>query len=842
MSDLLFWWILFLIIGWIAFPICFSLFKNLYTKGYSFSKIVGLLIWGYAYWIGNTFGFIGNTRVGAIFTLIVILFASIIFLYKKHLWIEIYDWIKSHKKVILFSEAIFLISIFFMTMMRGANPGIIGTEKPMELTFINGILRSQSFPPNDPWLSGYSISYYYFGYLIIAAIIKIIGTNPGIAFNLALIFWFALISIGAFGILFNILIGKIEQDKKSISQKKVNSAILNSILAPVFLLIVSNGEGFLELLHSLGFLWKADQSGEMVSRFWSWLDIRELSNPPSMPFDWNVGRIGGTWWWRASRVLQDYTIQGQPREIIDEFPFFSFYLGDLHPHVLAMPFVLLCIICSYTLLIEERENENSLLKNIASFWKKGFNWFLALALGSLIFINTWDFPIYFGLAGVVYVISIYPKRESIGIIIKESIMGLFTLGVICITFYLPFLIGFSSQAGGILPSLIFQSRSVHLLVMFLPLVAILLSDILFRILPDLPRTLIRKSFLISLGGYIISLMVSLLFPFVIGAIPDVYRYLQNHLGGNYKNFIQLSSQRLHTYISIYGASSTKELILGTMERIISDPIDILVLIIMVSAMISIIIHSIKQAKLTEDQLLINKQDSFIGLMILLGAGLILFPEIFYLRDQFGWRMNTIFKFYFQSWILFSISAAYAVSQSSKIKKSLGKKVIITVTILSIILGLVYPFFSTRERIEGLVGRDFTLNGNQYSQLSNQDEYESVKYLNLVPLGVISEAVGGSYSNYGRISKFTGLPTLLGWPGHEMQWRGGVEEIGSRESDIKELYSTKNWITAKDILEKYNLRYIYIGDVERNTYQISEEKFKLNLPVIFKNSSVVIYEY
>jgi len=72
--------------------------------------------------------------------------------------------------------------------------------------------------------------------------------------------------------------------------------------------------------------------------------------------------------------------------------------------------------------------------------------------------------------------------------------------------------------------------------------------------------------------------------------------------------------------------------------------------------------------------------------------------------------------------------------------------------------------------------------------------------------------------------------------------GGVEEIGSRESDIKEMYSTNDWITAKDILEKYNLRYIYIGDVERNTYQISEEKFKLNLPVIFKNSSVVIYEY
>jgi YYY domain-containing protein len=842
MGDLFKWWIFFEIIGWIAFPICFSLFKNLYTKGYSFTKIIGLLFWGYAYWIGNTFGIIGNTRLGAVFALIVILSASFISLYKKHLWAEIYDWIRAHIKIILFSEALLLISIFFMVMMRGANPEIIGTEKPMELAFINGILRSPSFPPNDPWLSGYSISYYYFGYLIIAAVIKIIGTDSGIAFNLALILWFALISVGAFGILFNILIRKMRQDEKILSKKKVNSALFYSFLAPAFLLLVSNGEGLLELLHSLGFLWKPDQNGEMVSRFWSWLDIKELSQPPPTPFDWHVGRIGGTWWWRASRVLQDYTIQGQPREIIDEFPFFSFLLGDLHPHVLAMPFVLLCIISGYTYLLEENKNKFSLLKNVTAFWSKGFNWFLALALGSLIFINTWDFPIYFGMIGAIYIISIYPKRESIGEILKESVILLFTLGFICSMFYLPFLISFSSQAGGILPSLVFQSRSIYLLVMFFPFIVIVLSDLIFRILADLPKPLVRRNFVIAFGGYLFSLIISMIVPFIVGAIPDLYRYLQSSLGGNYENYIQQSMQRYQTLISIYGGSNTQELILGTIERIISDPIDILVMITIISAVISMVIYFIKQEEQTESRLLINKQDSFIGLMIFLGAGLILFPEVFYLRDQFGWRMNTIFKFYFQSWLLFSISAAYAVSQVGEIKKPLVRKVIAALTLFSIISGFVYPFFAVEERIDGLAGRDFTLNGNMYLQISNPDEYKAVRYLNLVPFGVVSEAVGGSYSNYGRISKFTGLPTVLGWPGHELQWRGGVEEIGSRESDIKELYSTNNWITVKNILDKYNIRYIYIGDVERKTYQISEEKFVFNLPVIFNNSSVVIYKY
>ncbi len=842
MGDLLKWWVLFEIIGWITFPICFSLFKNLYTKGYSFSKITGLLFWGYAYWIGNTFGIIGNTRLGAVFALIVILSASIISLYKKHIWTEIYTWIKENIKIILFSEVLFLISLFFMVVMRGANPEIIGTEKPMELSFINGILRSQTFPPNDPWLSGYSISYYYFGYLIIAAIIKIIGTDSGIAFNLALIFWFALISVGAFGILFNILIGKIQQGRKRLPRKKVNSALLYSFIAPVFLLLLSNGEGLLELLHSLGFLWKQDQGGEMVSRFWSWLDIKELSQPPPIPFNWDVGRIGGTWWWRASRVLQDYTILGQSREIIDEFPFFSFLLGDLHPHVLAIPFVLLCIISGYTYLLEENENKFSLIKNVTAFWRKGFNWFLALALGSLIFFNTWDFPVYFGMVGAIFIISIYPKRESIGEMLKESIVVLFTLVFICSIFYLPFLISFSSQAGGILPSLIFQSRSIHLLVMFFPLIMIVLSDLFFRILAYLPKNLVRRNFLIAFGGYLFSLIVSMIVPFFVGAIPDLYRYLQNSFGRNYENSIQQSMRRYQVLISTYEASNSKELIFRTIERIISDPIDILVLITLISVVISIGIYFLKEAEQRESRLLINKQDSFIGLMIFLGAILILFPEVFYLRDQFGWRMNTIFKFYYQSWILFSISAAYAISQIGKIKKSLVKKVVTALSLISVVSGLVYPFLAVIERINGLTGRDFTLNGNEYLQISNPDEFEAVRYLNLVPFGVISEAVGGSYSNYGRISKFTGLQTVLGWPGHELQWRGSGKEIGSREYDIKELYSTNKWVTAKNILDKYNLRYIYIGNIERKTYQISEEKFISNLPVIFNNSSVVIYEY
>ena len=81
-------------------------------------------------------------------------------------------------------EALFLLAFAAWAFVRAANPEAVGTEKPMELAFINAILRSPAFPPHDPWLSGYAISYYYFGYVLVAMLAKTGGTSGGVAFNL----------------------------------------------------------------------------------------------------------------------------------------------------------------------------------------------------------------------------------------------------------------------------------------------------------------------------------------------------------------------------------------------------------------------------------------------------------------------------------------------------------------------------------------------------------------------------------------------------------------------------------------------------------------------------------
>ena len=83
--------------------------------------------------------------------------------------------------------------------------------------------------------------------------------------------------------------------------------------------------------------------------------------------------------------------------------------------------------------------------------------------------------------------------------------------------------------------------------------------------------------------------------------------------------------------------------------------------------------------------------------------------------------------------------------------------------------------------------------------------------------------------------------MIGWPGHELQWRGGAEEQGTRQSDIEQLYTTRSWQEAKGIVDRYGIDYIYVGHLERNSYQpLDERKFLAFMDEIYKNNSVAIY--
>ena len=687
MINFILWYLLLSAVGLAALPIAYSVFSRLPDRGYSLSRPLGLLIWGFVYWLLASLQLLQNNAGGMIFAFLLLMGVSLLCL-KSTSWREIAHFLRERKALWITGELLFLAFFAVMTLMRAVHPDISGTEKPMELAFINAILRSPNFPPNDPWLSGYSISYYYFGYVLVAMLSRITGIASAISFNLALSSWFGMIALAAFGILFNLLETKrnkqTDLEENVISHKKT---ALVSLLAPVFILILSNLEGFLEILHARGLFWEQTSTGDWQSRFWSWLNVAELNQPPSIPFGSAPERIGGIWWWRASRVLQDFDSSGNAKEIIDEFPFFSFLLGDLHPHVLSMPFVILAIGLALNLYLKA---QNRLFSGLSlwdwiyqSFRKRQFNeekpglfawistpdfWITALALGGLAFLNTWDFPIYVALVSAVYALR---RSQSLGWSFARGLdfieMG-GVLGVLGVVLYLPFYLGFDSQAGGFLPSLGFFTRGVYFWLMFGPFLLPIFAWLLMIYRDRSNRVHLFQGVKISLGLFLGLFVVS----YLAGWLG-----LRTALGG--------------LLAGLHGGGTPEVILLGSISRRLAEPgtwITLLGLIsLTVGGLFSMLLPGEKSREETETPVDEDRTpvspDGFILLLVLIGCGLSLFPEFLYLRDQFGWRMNTIFKFYFQVWILWGLAGAFAFVKIWANAKNLGK------TLVGVGLTLVY---------------------------------------------------------------------------------------------------------------------------------------------------------
>ena len=240
---------------------------------------------------------------------------------------------------------------------------------------------------------------------------------------------------------------------------------------------------------------------------------------------------------------------------------------------------------------------------------------------------------------------------------------------------------------------------------------------------------------------------------------------------------------------------------------------------------------------------IGNSHYFVLLLILMGGLLVLFTEFYFLRDQFGSRMNTIFKFYYQTWIMWGIAAAFGVSVLLRELRrywAIGFRIGLT---FLFIMALAYPVMSVWNKTNGFLPQEgLTLDGAAYLEKSNQDDIAGIRWLESAPPGAVIEAVGPQYSEFARVATISGQPNVLGWAGHESQWRGGRKEIGTREEDIQAIFSSNDWEHTKLLLDMYNVRYIFIGNLERRTYRVNEAKFErfLGEPV-FQAGQVSIYE-
>ncbi len=797
--QVLSWYFLLVLLGWLTFPLTFHLFRRLPDRGFTLSRILGLLLWGFGFWLLTNLGLLQNLPGGILFGLAALIGVSL-WAGWGH-WREIRDWVGENWRLVLIAELVFLIGFCFMALVRGANPDATGTEKPMELAFINAILHSETFPPHDPWLSGYAISYYHFGYILAAMLAKVTFTSGGVAFNLMLTSVFAMSATGAYGILFNLLsaFGKAIRDGFK--------ALGWALLGPVFLLFVSNLEAVLEMLHQYGVGW---DFGAGTSRFWQWINIESLLAAPTKPFTLIPHQFW--WWWQASRVVQDIDLTGAVSGLspIDEFPAFSFVLGDLHPHVLVMPFVMLIIGLAFNIFRGAMDSDKRFLGIRVSF---RWDLFLvsAIVVGGIVFLNTWDLPVYFSLLVGAFLIRQVTRKgwswTRLGEVLKLAI----PLGVLSFVLYLPFLISFQSQAGGILPNVYYPTRGLYLWIMFGTL---FIPIFLFF------GWLLRKHVKADWGwsGIIIGGIVALLAALVISLALGIAR---TEFG-----------QQL---IAAQGFTSAAGLLSAAVVQRLKYGVTLLTLVALLITGLAFLIGQMKKDDFGGESE--NNPIGFVLLLIVLGGLMVLAPEFVYLRDNFGTRMNTVFKFYYQAWMLWSLAAAFAAVVLIRKGSWLSRIVIVLFTLL----GLIYPVFAYPNKTNNFkTANGYTLDASAYLEIYQPGEAAAIEWLSHQPAGTVAEAVGGQYSVYARVSTLSGQPTVLGWPGHEGQWRGGYTEVGDRETDIRLLYEAADWQTALEIIQRYDIRYIYIGSLELNAYAVNPIKFEQSLEVGFDEANVRIF--
>ncbi len=877
------WYVVVQAFGLAALPLCLRLFRHLPDRGYGMSKPLGLLLAGWTFWLLTTLGWLHNT-VGGILVALGLLLA---------LGLVVKAQIPNPKSQspnskpascllppassILLSELVFALAFVAWCLVRAHMPRIqtAGGEKWMEIAFLRAILRADTFPPHDPWLSGFAISYYHFGYIIVAMLTRLAAVPPSIAFNLGIATLFALTCAGASTLAYNLGYvtngpplgppASCRHDDHDLttdgpptgppaSYRHANRAVAfgGAVLAPLLVAVMGNLEGLLEVFHAAG----VGSAG-----FWAWLDITRLDQPP-VPFGqgtWVPTRF--FWWWQASRVLQDYGPWGGEQHVIDEFPGFSFILGDMHPHVLALPFVLLALALALNLYLAALKRPGSSQATKPGFLRE--TWFLspweflvyALCLGGLGFLNTWDFPIYLFVLVAAYALAALrtsyltfdTSRLTFGVSRFTFAVSRLTFDVLHLAFlflslliagillYFPFWASFQSQAGGILINVFSATRLPQFLVMFGPLAFIAVAFVAGEARRSGVRMarVLRWTLAVLVGILVLLALVLALFALLasLGAI-------QPQGPASYA----VAWIRGEPLPGVEEPATAGDVLLRNLLARVLNPWTALVLIGLI-ATVALTLRE-KETRFSGKNP-VSESSDFVLLLLATGGLLALGVEYVYLSDHFGTRMNTVFKFYFQTWVLWAIAAAYALATFAR----RGRVGVVAVAGLLILAGFVYPLLAIPARA-GEYGGPPTLDATAYLAQAQPEDYAAIAWLNenvgrdgdVVP--VILEAPGDQFKAYvyeGRVSAHTGLPTLLGWGGHEHQWRGDYEEQARREPDIEALYTSVDPDEVWALLDEYDIRYVYVGPLERGRYPPAGlAKFAGLLDVAYDADGVTIY--
>ena len=592
MIEALSWFLAVEFLGLVALPPAFLLFRHLPDRGYTLVKPASLVVFSYVLWILGLTHVVPNSQV----TILVILLVGTV-IAAGMMWrlsTELKAFLKENWRLVLAAEAIFVAFFLLWLGIVSEAPAINHTEKPMDFGFMNAVLQSRFFPPEDHWLAGFSISYYYFGHFIMAFLTQITGVASSVGYNLGVALIPALTAVGAFGLLYNLV---------RIAGGRAKTGMVFGLAAALLVVLAGNLEGSLEFVKLRG--WGGDG-------FWDWAAIKGLEADAAT----GSGILPDQYWWwfRASRVIDTLADGVSLDYTITEFPVFSFILGDLHPHVTGLPFVLLGL--------------GLVLNLYRSPARLGLRWL-------------WNNPWHAGALGVVRRVSglyqhlgpAYGGRPDGRGLAAESLhrlrrrnasgglgrrQGVLPVMALAVVLFLPFYLDLNSQASGVLPLLGVATRP-FLLFLVIGLFILLGAALVFRQALGLARPSLADA------PMAIVIVVVVLAPAVLwAAAAFLFTSFSDGIGAAFEEIGR------RVVLVVPGMLLAGLAALGAAQR----------------------------ARMGLEPAVV-----FVLLLTGLGFYLLVGTELFYVVDSFGGgfrRMNTVFKTYYQVWLLLGVAGTFAL--------------------------------------------------------------------------------------------------------------------------------------------------------------------------------------
>ncbi|MCD6302552.1 MAG: glycosyltransferase family 39 protein, partial [Anaerolineae bacterium] len=813
------WLLALYVLAWGTFPLAHALFRGLADRGYLLSKALGLLLFGYLAWLLPSLRVAPNS-VGLMWGCAgAVVMAGAVVAYAQR--DALGAFLRTRWRHLVRSELLFLALFGLSLAIRWANPDlwhpVMGGEKPMDLAYLNAILRSKWFPPYDPWFAGGYINYYYLGLAQMASAIKLTGIVPTTAYNLAVPTLFALTGTGACAVVHGLL---ADGDAEGGWWSRAWGYGLAGTVAVVLLGNLGQVKLLWEGWKALGATAVSDATPSAlvavargVTGIWRWLfEGQQLAFRP----EW--------WYWNASRIMA----HGE----INEFPFFTFLYGDLHAHMTALPYALLALGIMVS-VVRRRSARITPAPRLTAHWlcwirrlpwaRLGECAALALVLGYLWGSNTWDLPTYAGILGVCLALTEWDRAGRLDArgLLRAGCWLALTLGVSYVLTW-PY---HANYGAGYTSVRLWQDARTSL------------SENLW----------IHGLFLYVLYAYVVTVARER------GTRQPIVRAVRAFLRRPrrfqrlYRSLVYgqtLAYQFCWALLAALGVIWLASLLAGFGAVAMGLPLLVGALLLLVD-----------KARGTRSRMALA--------MVVVGAALTVGVEFVVLQGDIG-RMNTVFKFYLQAWVLWGLASALGLATIVRLRRlwSSATRGWWTAGLILLVTGAaLYAPTATvgkiRDRwhadqptgLDGAAYMETAVYHDRDTQFVLDHDRRAIVWLqdNVTGSPVIAEGNTPLYRWGGRISVYTGLPTIVGWDWHQKQQRAAVGGIvvDWRLQDVQTLYGSLDVAEKRAVLERYGVDLVYVGELER-AYYAPEGLAALDamvgddLSIIYQDGPVTIY--